>query len=122
MPLDWLTPDDPPLLHSASACPAVKMVEKPATTSTFCGVSSDVAPEVGSRLSSFTLKEMKQLLRVGLALCSGASTIGVSGVKTTSFAELPAVAVSVCPWHCTKAPPEATVCVKSSDMMVPWSV
>ena len=113
IPLDWLTPDAPPLSHSASACPLVSTVEKPATTSTFSVVSSELGPEVGSRLSSFTWKEMKQLLRVGLALCSGGSTIGVSGVKMTSFAELPAVAVHVRPWHCTKAPPEATVWVKS---------
>ena len=113
IPLDWLTPDAPPLSHSASACPLAITVEKPATTSTFCGVSSASGPEVDSRFSSFTWKEMKQLLRVGLALCSGGSTIGVSGVNTTSFAVPPAVAVHVRPWHCTRAPPEATVWVKS---------
>src|SRR5437773_11300876 len=99
IPLDWLTPDAPPLSHSASACPLVRMVEKPATTSTFVAVSSAFGPEVSSRFSSFTLKEMKQLLRVALALCSGGSTMGVAGVKMTSFAELPAVAVHGTPRH-----------------------
>src|SRR5205809_1093649 len=45
IPLDWLTPDAPPLSHSASACPLVRMVEKPATTSTFVAVSSAFGPE-----------------------------------------------------------------------------
>src|SRR5438034_1180959 len=69
-PLDWLTADAPPLSHSASACPLLSTVEKPATTSTFCVVSSEFGPELGSRLSSFTLKEMKQLLSLGMALVS----------------------------------------------------
>src|SRR6266516_4629272 len=83
---DCVTPEWRPLSHIASAG---ETVEKPAPTSTVVGSPSKFGPEVGSRLSSFTLKVREQRLTVGSLDEPGGRTMAGDGVKTISFVALP---------------------------------
>src|SRR5262249_19754166 len=79
----WTNPDCepldcPPLSHVAS------FVLKPVTTSTWVGVPSESAPEVGSRLSGFTWKWRAQAAP-SAGTPAGNWTVFTGGVKVTEF-------------------------------------